>query len=86
MYLYYTINVGEIINLILCRCFVEEKLGSKYTEVNNVDFADVYKRMDATTAVLFILSAGVDPMRVQKRDSFLVSIDQIFIIDFLLGC
>lgn len=46
------------------RCFVEEKLGSKYIETNNADLNDILKKMNSTTPILFILSPGVDPTRV----------------------
>lgn len=46
------------------RCFVEEKLGAKYTEARSADFAEIFKKMDSTTPIFFILSAGVDPTRV----------------------
>lgn len=48
----------------LCRCYVEEKLGSKYVEVRNNSLAQTLKQMNAITPIFFILSPGIDPMRV----------------------
>ncbi|KAK7571782.1 hypothetical protein V9T40_014254 [Parthenolecanium corni] len=47
----------------ITKCFVEEKLGSKYVEVKNNSLLQTLKQMNATTPIFFILSPGVDPMR-----------------------
>lgn len=50
--------------LFASRRYVGEKLGSKYVEIKIVDFAETVKNMNASTPVVFILSAGIDPTRV----------------------
>ncbi|GLG99541.1 Dynein heavy chain, cytoplasmic [Gryllus bimaculatus] len=50
------------------RLFVEEKLGSKFTEARSPEFSQSYKEMNKSTPVFFILSPGVDPLRdVEKQ-------------------
>ncbi|XP_013396327.1 dynein beta chain, ciliary isoform X2 [Lingula anatina] len=43
--------------------FVEEKLGSKYTENKSVPFPKSYEETGPGTPVFFILSPGVDPLK-----------------------
>ncbi|XP_070187600.1 dynein beta chain, ciliary-like isoform X2 [Littorina saxatilis] len=43
--------------------FVEEKLGSKYTEGRAVEFAKSYEESGPASPVFFILSPGVDPLK-----------------------
>ncbi|XP_076453714.1 LOW QUALITY PROTEIN: dynein beta chain, ciliary-like [Babylonia areolata] len=43
--------------------FVEEKLGTKYTEGRAVEFAKSYEESGPGTPVFFILSPGVDPLK-----------------------
>ncbi|XP_049940954.1 dynein beta chain, ciliary-like [Schistocerca serialis cubense] len=45
------------------RTFIEEKLGNKYTEARNVEFAKSFQETTSTTPVFFILSPGVDPLK-----------------------
>ncbi|XP_054265094.1 dynein beta chain, ciliary-like [Macrosteles quadrilineatus] len=45
------------------RCFIEEKLGTKYVEARTVDFAKSFEETSSTVPVFFILSPGVDPTR-----------------------
>ncbi|XP_075225795.1 dynein beta chain, ciliary-like [Lycorma delicatula] len=45
------------------KCFIEEKLGTKYTESRSVEFAKSFEESSATVPVFFILSPGVDPTR-----------------------
>lgn len=45
------------------RNFVEEKMGSKYTENRSVEFAKSYEESGPATPVFFILSPGVDPLK-----------------------
>ncbi|XP_039284796.1 dynein beta chain, ciliary [Nilaparvata lugens] len=45
------------------RCFIEEKLGTKFTEARTVEFSKSYKEMSSTVPMFFILSPGVDPTR-----------------------
>ncbi|KAJ8318719.1 LOW QUALITY PROTEIN: hypothetical protein KUTeg_003810 [Tegillarca granosa] len=48
--------------------FVEEKMGSKYTEGRPVDFAKSYEESGPATPMFFILSPGVDPLKdVEKH-------------------
>ncbi|RXM27080.1 Dynein heavy chain 11, axonemal [Acipenser ruthenus] len=45
------------------RNFVEEKLGTKYTEVRKTEFAKSFKESGPAFPVFFILSPGVDPLK-----------------------
>lgn len=46
-----------------CRVFIEEKLGSKYTEARSVEFAKSYEETSSSVPTFFILSPGVDPLK-----------------------
>lgn len=43
--------------------FVEEKLGTRYIEARQVDFAVSFEESSSSTPIFFILSAGVDPLK-----------------------
>lgn len=45
------------------RNFVEEKLGTKFVENRSVDFIKSYEESGPETAIFFILSPGVDPLK-----------------------
>jgi dynein heavy chain len=45
------------------RCFIEEKLGSKYITARSVEFAKSYEETSSSTPVFFILSPGVNPLK-----------------------
>ncbi|GAB1599188.1 dynein beta chain, ciliary [Argonauta hians] len=45
------------------RNFIEEKMGTKYVEGRQVDFAKSYEESGPATPVFFILSPGVDPLK-----------------------
>ncbi|XP_054847065.1 dynein axonemal heavy chain 11 [Eublepharis macularius] len=45
------------------RNFVEEKLGSKYVTETRIDLAKSYEESSPATAVFFILSPGIDPLK-----------------------
>lgn len=45
------------------RTFIEEKLGSKYTEARSIEFAKSFGEMSSSTPIFFILSPGVDPLK-----------------------
>ncbi|CAK9799022.1 Dynein beta chain, ciliary [Anthophora plagiata] len=45
------------------RCFVEEKLGSKYVESRSPPFHKSFEETSSITPVFFILSPGVDPLK-----------------------
>lgn len=49
--------------LCVCRTFVEEKLGVKYTEGRKVEFARSFRESGPASPVFFILSPGVDPLK-----------------------
>lgn len=49
--------------LVLCRNFVEEKLGVKYTEGRKTEFAKSFRESGPASPVFFILSPGVDPLK-----------------------
>lgn len=46
------------------KAYVEEVLGAKYTNFRPPKFAESFKETTPKTPVFFILSAGVDPTRV----------------------
>jgi len=48
---------------VWCRSFVEEKLGTKYVESRSMDFSVSYEESGRETAIFFILSPGVDPLK-----------------------
>lgn len=56
--------------LLYFRVFIEERLGPKYTEGRSVDFAKSYQEASPTTPIFFILSPGVDPLKVSKNVCF----------------
>ena len=43
--------------------FVEEKLGSKYTEGRSIEFEVSYGESGPATPIFFVLSPGVDPLK-----------------------
>ncbi|XP_075210990.1 dynein heavy chain at 93AB [Lycorma delicatula] len=43
--------------------FIEEKLGSKYTEGRSVEFSKSYEESSPSTPIFFILSPGVNPLK-----------------------
>ncbi|KAK0098489.1 hypothetical protein PV326_007920 [Microctonus aethiopoides] len=45
------------------RCFVEEKLGSRYIESRSPSFDKSFEETSSVTPVFFILSPGVDPLK-----------------------
>ncbi|XP_074102149.1 dynein beta chain, ciliary [Cotesia typhae] len=45
------------------RCFVEEKLGERFTETRSPAFEKSFEEMSSITPVFFILSPGVDPLK-----------------------
>jgi dynein heavy chain, axonemal len=44
------------------RTFVAKHMGERFTEAPPLDLADCYKESDAATPLIFVLSAGADPM------------------------
>lgn len=46
------------------KVYVEEVLGVNYTNFRPPEFSDSFKETSSKTPVFFILSAGVDPTRV----------------------
>lgn len=45
------------------RTFMEDKLGTKYTEGRSIPFASTYEEASNMTPLFFILSPGVDPLK-----------------------
>lgn len=43
--------------------YVEEQLGTKYTEKRNIPFEESYEETGPGTPVFFVLSPGVDPLK-----------------------
>lgn len=48
-------------------CFVDEIMGSKYTETRNISFSESYEESCASTPLFFMLSPGVDPLLDVER-------------------
>jgi len=46
--------------------YVEETLGVKFVRSRRVDFAKSFEESSNSTPVFFILSAGVDPLKVKR--------------------
>ena len=43
--------------------FVEEVLGTRYTENRTIDFATSWEESGPATPMFFVLSPGVDPLK-----------------------
>lgn len=50
--------------------YVQEVLGIKYTNFRPPVFSESFKETTSTTPIFFILSAGVDPTRVNTVELF----------------
>lgn len=46
------------------RAFIEEKLGAKYVETRTVEFSKSFEEASPSTPIFFILSPGVNPLKV----------------------
>lgn len=57
------VNSISAFAFVLCRNFVEEKLGVKYTEGRKTEFAKSFRESGPASPVFFILSPGVDPLK-----------------------
>lgn len=44
--------------------FIEEKLGPRYIEARTVEFAKSFEETSPSTPIFFILSPGVNPLKV----------------------
>jgi dynein heavy chain len=44
--------------------FIEDKLGLKYVQRHNVNFEDSFEETGPGTPIFFILSPGVNPLKV----------------------
>lgn len=51
--------------------FIEEKLGYKYTERRSVEFAKSFEESNNNTPIFFILSPGVNPLKVNTEFFFI---------------
>ncbi|XP_063612420.1 dynein beta chain, ciliary-like, partial [Penaeus indicus] len=47
--------------------FIEERMGRKYVEGENIDFSQSYEESGPSTPIFFILSPGVDPLKDVER-------------------
>ena len=65
--------------------FVEEKLGAKYVESRSVEFAKSFEESGPSTPIFFILSPGVNPLKVQCIIKFSLTLFQ-FLYLCLKGC
>lgn len=45
--------------------FIEEKLGVRYVEGKTVEFSKSYEETSPSTPIFFILSPGVNPLKVK---------------------
>lgn len=59
------------------RAFVEEKLGAKFVEARMVEFEKSFQETSSSTPVFFILSPGVDPLKVPAQHSFRIIIQHV---------
>jgi len=50
--------------------FIEETLGPKYVKSRRIDFATSFEETSSTTPIFFILSPGVDPLKVSRNSLF----------------
>lgn len=49
--------------------FIEEKLGLRYVEGRTVEFSKSYEETSPSTPIFFILSPGVNPLKVSPSSS-----------------
>lgn len=49
---------------VMLRAFIEEKLGPKFIESRSIPFEKSFEESSPTTPTFFILSPGVDPLKV----------------------
>lgn len=47
--------------------FIEEKLGPRYVEGRTVEFAKSFEETSPSTPIFFILSPGVNPLKVNRK-------------------
>ena len=59
----YTLIIVALISNHQSRLYVEEKLGTRYTEKRNIPFEESYEETGPETPVFFVLSPGVDPLK-----------------------
>lgn len=52
--------------------FIEEKLGARYVEARTVEFAKSYEETSPGTPIFFILSPGVNPLKVIAKYFFII--------------
>lgn len=57
--------------------FIEEKLGSRYVEGRTVEFSKSFEETSPSTPIFFILSPGVNPLKVNQEASYLVTHQEI---------
>lgn len=50
--------------ILIFRAFIEENLGSKYVENKTMEFAKSFEETGPSTPIFFILSPGVNPLKV----------------------
>lgn len=55
--------VTNLYQRLFHRNFVEEKMGSKFVEGRSIEFSKSYEESSPSTAIFFILSPGVDPLK-----------------------
>lgn len=63
--------------------FIEEKLGARYVEARTVEFAKSFEETSPSTPIFFILSPGVNPLKVIIRGYFPLSSSVFFFINFI---
>ena len=61
--MFFKLTVYIVCPLALHSGFVEEKMGAKYVENRQVEFAKSYEESGPGTPIFFILSPGVDPLK-----------------------
>lgn len=71
------------------KLYVQEVLGLKYTNFRPPEFSESFKETSSKTPVFFILSAGVDPTRVNIPNYLNIIMPKVNIFKFsymLLYC
>lgn len=68
------------------RVFIEEKLGVKYVEGRSVEFAKSFEETSPTTPIFFILSPGVNPLKVILIYFYLFSVHSFIVEITIIFC
>lgn len=59
--------------------FIEENLGSKYVQNKTVEFAKSFEETSPSTPIFFILSPGVNPLKVRHKEGVITAYDNLIL-------